>query len=243
MNIAWGITGAGHFLRQSIEVFETLKKTTPHLKITILISRAGEEVVKMYGLENKLHDISKGEYLEEIFPESKQGASFPKTGRFLLQRYHALIICPATSNTTAKIAHGIADTLVTNAVAQSIKGDVPVFIVPVDISGKIESRMPYFIDRDICMKCEICPPQEHCHNKAIAEQIDLLRCDGCGECVKLCSFGAIKGGVVKLKVRDVDSNNVRILHKLEGITVLDNPQAILRVIEKLNMRVTNNKWR
>ncbi len=234
MNIVWGITGAGHFLHESVEVFEELKKSIPGLRITTLISRAGEEVVRMYGLENKLHSISEGNYLEEIFPESEQGASFPKTGRFLLHKYHALIISPATSNTVAKIAHGIADTLVTNAVAQSVKGNIPVFIVPVDIAGRIESRMPYFIDREVCMRCEVCLPREQCPEKAITTQIDLLKCNGCGVCVKLCSFGAIRGGVVKLKVRDVDSNNVRILKKLEGITVLDTPQAILPVIERIN---------
>jgi dihydromethanopterin reductase (acceptor) len=231
MNLAWGITGAGHFLRESFEVFKELKEKNPELKVTTFLSRAAEEVVRMYGLASELSNISPGGYLEERFSESEQGASFPKTGRFLLKRYDALIVTPCTSNTTAKIVYGIADTLVTNAVAQAVKGGVPVFIVPVDIAGKIESRMPYFIDREICMRCELCPPALQCERQAITDQIDLLKCDGCGLCVTLCSYGAIKGGLAKLRVRDVDSRNVRKLHKLEGIKVLNHPGKILNVIK------------
>jgi dihydromethanopterin reductase (acceptor) len=233
MNLAWGITGAGHFLRESFEVFKELKQEKPELKITTFISRAAGEVIRMYGLANELSNISPGGYLEERFYEREQGASFPKTGRFLLQRYDALVVAPATSNTTAKLAYGIADTLVANAVAQAVKGGVPVYIVPVDIAGKIESKMPFFIDREICMRCELCPPAQQCPRQAITDQIDLLKCDGCGLCVSLCSYGAIRGGLAKLKVRDVDSRNVTILKELMGITVLNHPQKVNGMIEKL----------
>ncbi len=233
MKIAWGITGAGHFLRESFEVFKNLKETTVDLRVTTFISRAGEEVIRMYGLADELLEISPGKYLEESFFESEQGASASKSGRFLLQKYDALIVTPATSNTTAKIAYGIADTIVTNAVAQAAKGDVPVFIVPVDIAGVVESKMPFSIDRETCMNCKICPPAEHCPGYAIADQINLLKCSGCGECTRLCSFGAIRGGLAKLKVRDIDSKNVRILRELSGITVLDHPHNIFDVIVNL----------
>lgn len=233
MKIAWGITGAGHFLCESFEIFKKLKETVAGLKVTAFVSRAGEEVLRMYGLADELSRISPGSYLEECFFEREQGASIPKAGRFLLQKYDALIVSPATSNTTAKIAYGIADTIVTNAVAQAVKGGVPVYIVPVDIAGTIESKMPFFIDREICMRCEICPPVENCPNQAIADQIDLLKCSGCGLCVRLCSYGAIRGGgLARLKVRDVDAKNVRILRELEGIMVLDHPQGISSVVAK-----------
>ncbi len=233
MNLAWGITGAGHFLRESFEVFKELKRNKPELKVTTFVSRAAEEVIRMYGLAEELSNISCGGYLDECFYEREQGVSFPKTGRFLLQKYDALIVTPATSNTTAKLAYGIADTLVTNAVAQAVKGGVPVFIVPVDIAGEIESRMPFFIDREICMKCELCPPAQECPRQAITDQINLLKCDGCGLCVTLCSYGAIRGGLAKLKVRDVDSRNVTILKELMGITVLNHPQKVTGMIKKL----------
>jgi len=227
MRLAWCITGAGHFLRESFEVFKELREKNKELKVTSFVSCAAEEVIRMYGLQNDLFDISSGSYLEECFYEREQGSSFPKAGRFLLNKYDALVVTPATSNTVAKLAYGIADTLVTNAVAQAVKGDVPVYVVPVDIEGHIESKMPFFIDREICMKCELCPAMRNCPNKAITDQIDLLKCNGCGICVKLCSYGAIRGGVTKIKVRDVDSKNVKILSELEGITILNRPLDLI----------------
>jgi dihydromethanopterin reductase (acceptor) len=227
MRLAWCITGAGHFLRESFEAFKELGKKNKELKVTSFVSRAAEEVIKMYGLRKDLLNISNGSYLEECFYEREQGSSFPKTGRLLLNKYDALVVTPTTSNTIAKLAYGISDTLVTNAVAQAVKGNVRVYIVPVDIEGLIESKMPFFIEREICMKCELCPPMIDCPNKAITDQIDLLKCNGCGICVKLCSYGAIRGGVTKIKVRDVDSKNVKILSELEGITILNRPLDLI----------------
>ncbi|TAH59941.1 MAG: hypothetical protein EWM52_10065, partial [Methanosarcina mazei] len=135
----------------------------------------------------------------------------------------------------SKIAYGIADSLVTNAVSQAVKGRVPVFVVPVDIEGSIISEMPYNIDRKQCKHCETCPPRENCPHEAISEkngvtdQIDLLKCKGCGICKELCPYNAIKGGPVEVLVRDVDMRNVEIVKSLQGITVLESPEAILEL--------------
>lgn len=234
-SIAWGITGAGHFLDRSYQVFKELKLRNPELSVNTYISRAAEEVLRMYGLEQKLVKISGGDYLEEIFRESEQGSSSPKTGRFSLGRYDALFVTPATSNTVSKIAYGIADSLVTNAVAQAVKGKIPVYIVPVDIEGSIISEMPYNIDRKKCKHCETCPPRKNCPHGAITEkngitdQIDLLECKGCGICKELCTYNVIKGGPVEVLVRDVDMRNVEIVKGLQGITVLESPEAILEL--------------
>jgi dihydromethanopterin reductase (acceptor) len=231
--IAWGITGAGHFLDRSYQVFKEIKLRDPELSVNAYISRAAEEVLRMYGLEQKLVKISGGAYLEEIFRESEQGSSSPKVGRFLLDKYDALFVTPATSNTVSKIAYGIADSLVTNAVAQAVKGRVPVYIVPVDIEGSIISEMPYSIDRKQCKHCDICPPRENCPHGAILEkdgftdQIELLKCKGCGICKELCTYKAIKGGAVEVLVRDIDMRNVELIKGLQGITVLESPEKIL----------------
>jgi dihydromethanopterin reductase (acceptor) len=135
-----------------------------------------------------------------------------------------LFISPATSNTVAKIAHGIADSLVTNAVAHALKAGVLVFILPVDIEGSITSSAPYFINRDLCTQCRECA--RACPNDAIDEQIDYLRCDGCGLCRDVCDFEAIIGGSVNLEVREIDKNNVRTLRKQSGITVLNDPTEL-----------------
>ena len=71
--IAWGITGAGHFLDRSYQVFKELKLKDRDISVNTYFSRAAEEVLRMYGLEQKLIKISGGDYLEEIFREVAKG--------------------------------------------------------------------------------------------------------------------------------------------------------------------------
>ena len=52
--IAWGITGAGHFLDRSYQVFKEIKLRSPDVSVNTFISRAAEEVLRMYGLEQSL---------------------------------------------------------------------------------------------------------------------------------------------------------------------------------------------
>ena len=57
--------------------------------------------------------------------------------------YDFLLVIPATSNTVAKIVMGIADTLVTNSVAQANKTSIPIYILPVDQKpGSLTTVLP-----------------------------------------------------------------------------------------------------
>jgi dihydromethanopterin reductase (acceptor) len=139
MRIAWGITGAGHLLQESVNILVELSKVH---EVTILISGAGEEVLKMYGLFESVLNLTGGKYRELIL-ENEQRASYPMTGRFSLGTYDLLIVSPTTSNTIGKIVNGIADTLITNAVAQAGKGQVETYIIPVDLEyGDLETVLP-----------------------------------------------------------------------------------------------------
>lgn len=231
LRIAWGITGAGHYLRESFAAMEALKKDGH--SVTTFVSRAGEEVSRMYGLFDELKVISDGTYLNEIFLDSAQGASFPKIGRFNLKRYEVFILTPATSNTVAKIVYGIADTLVTNCAAQAMKSEVPCLIVPVDQESDVISELPYTLDRVKCESCSDCPPEAACPNEAIHGQIDLLRCQGCGTCVEICRHGAISGGdPVPLTIRKVDARNTRMLAEMERVQVVNRPKHLLEAVRK-----------
>ncbi|WP_424356497.1 dihydromethanopterin reductase (acceptor) [Methanocella sp. MCL-LM] len=231
LRIAWGITGAGHYLRESYAVMGELKRDGH--SVTTFVSRAGEEVSRMYGLFDDLKVISDGTYLNEIFLDSAQGASFPKIGRFNLKRYDLFVLSPATSNTVAKIVFGIADTLVTNCAAQAMKSDVPCFIVPVDQESDVVSELPYTIDRAKCQNCADCPPRAACPNEAIHGQIDLLKCQGCGSCVELCQHEAISGGdPVPLTIRSVDARNTRMLAEMEHVQVMNRPKLLLEAIRR-----------
>jgi flavoprotein len=58
-------------------------------------------------------------------------------------KWDILIVAPLTANSAAKIAYGIEDTLITNAVAQTCKGKTPVLLLPVDqVPGEIETVAP-----------------------------------------------------------------------------------------------------
>jgi dihydromethanopterin reductase (acceptor) len=232
LHIAWGVTGAGHYLKESYAVMARLKGDGH--SITTFLSRAGEEVSRMYGLFEELKTISDGSYLNEVFLDSAQGSSFPKIGRFNLKRYDLFVLTPATSNTVAKIVFGIADTLVTNCAAQAMKSGVQCYIVPVDQERDVVSEMPYTIDRAKCEGCEACPPRDACPSGALDGQIDLLKCQGCGTCAPLCPNGAITGGgPVPVSIRKVDARNTRMLAGMENVTVLERPALVLEKIKYL----------
>ena len=115
MRIGFAFTGAGHLLKESVQVAEKLAEDH---EVTIFLSGAAEEVLKMYGLYDMVVSLTGGKY-RELATDSNQKFSFPITGRLSLGKYDLLIVSPATANTVSKIVYGIADTLVTNAVAQA----------------------------------------------------------------------------------------------------------------------------
>src|SRR5664280_3858510 len=152
MKIAWGITGAGHLLQESVNILVELSKEH---EVTVLLSGAGEEVLKMYGLFETVAKITGGKYRELVL-EDDQRASFPMTGRFSLGTYDLLVVSPTTSNTIGKIVNGIADTLITNAVAQAGKGHVETYIIPVDLeSGDLETVLPSKLELERCQNLSL----------------------------------------------------------------------------------------
>jgi len=223
MKIGFGITGAGHLLLESVELLERLM--TKH-DVTVLLSAAGEEVLKMYGLFERVEMITGG-YYNELVQEKDQKFSYPITGRFSLGKYDLLIVSPATSNTIGKIVNGIADTLITNAVAQSGKGRVKTIIIPVDLeTGDLETVLPSKLELDLCQKCEVCESAAACPGEAITPgvEIDLLKCTGCGACAVSCPFSAISAGkIITIHMREIDIENTKKLFEFEGIEILGHP--------------------
>ncbi len=230
MRIAWGITGAGHLLQESVEILFQLSKKH---EVTVLLSKAGEEVLKMYGLFETVENLTGGKYRELIL-EDDQRASFPMTGRFSLGTYEMLIVSPTTSNTIGKIVNGIADTLITNAVAQSGKGLVETYIIPVDLeSGVLQTVLPSKLELDLCHNCEPCAASAACPNDAITPgvEINLLKCKGCGACQIACEFNAVTGGrLINIHMRDIDIQNTNKLYEIDGIEVLRHPNDLKNIL-------------
>jgi len=123
--IVWGITGSGDRIEEILYNMIELKEE-PNLKITVIVSNAGEQVFRRYNLWDRLNST-----FDKVKKETNANVPFV-AGPLQIGRYDLLIVAPLTANSTAKIAHGIADTLITNAVAQTLKGTTPVILYPVD---------------------------------------------------------------------------------------------------------------
>lgn len=136
LKIAWGITGCGDYLAESVDVMKILRKKHD-LAVDVVLSKAGEMVVTRY----KLWDEIKQNF-DRVFVEVTPNTPF-LIGPLQLGKYGFLLICPATANTTAKIAHGIADSLLTNCAAQTMKAGTHVYIFPVDQKlGQVVTTLP-----------------------------------------------------------------------------------------------------
>jgi len=127
--LAWAITGSGHYIEACLEFILTLDN------VDLYISHAGEEVLKMYGI-----DIKKLSNTMPIYRD--KAASAPPVGLFYKNYYHTFVMAPTTSNTIAKCVLGIADSLVTNLYAQAGKCQVTSLVYPCDIAPTMETTAP-----------------------------------------------------------------------------------------------------
>ena len=230
MRIGFAFTGAGHLLNESVQVAEKLAKEH---EVTIFLSGAAEEVLKMYGLYERVAALTGGKY-RELATDSNQKFSFPITGRFSLGKYDLLIVSPATANTVSKIVYGIADTLVTNVVAQAGKGAVKTFMVPVDIHpGPVDTVLPSKVEKGKCQSCDECVAALVCPEGAIIphDEIDLTKCVGCGQCRNSCPYDAIsEGKIITIYMRDIDIENTRKLSEIDDIRIFEHPNDVLKFI-------------
>ncbi|MGQ3674976.1 flavoprotein [Xanthobacter sp. TB0139] len=127
---AWAVTGSGHGLVESMD----LARRLPGCEL--MLSAAGEEVLGQYRmpLEQLRQDF--------VVMRDKSASGVP-VGRLYEDIYHTVIVAPATSNTVAKIACGISDTLPTNMVAQAGKLAIPSIIFACDTEPVVITRSPH----------------------------------------------------------------------------------------------------
>jgi flavoprotein len=179
--LLWGITGTGFVLDESIALMEDLQ-TNYDINITVMLSKEGAAVVKWYKKWLKLTGTVKKVSIEKT-PNIPFYAGPVQIGKF-----DFFLVCPVSANSVAKIVYGIADTIITNCVAQAIKGGQIVYIFP--------------SDQD-------------------TEPIVTTRPDG---------------SPLTLKIRDIELENIKRLHQLEGIHVVSTfpevKELILKVFKK-----------
>jgi len=136
--VAWGITGAGDKIAEYIEAMKAIKKEYENtVEIHVFLSKAAETVLKFYRLEDELK-----RNFAKVTVELNSNAPF-LAAWMQMRKYEFLLIAPATSNTVAKIANSIGDTLLTNAAIMSLKAFVPVYVAPTDYEvGVVSTKLP-----------------------------------------------------------------------------------------------------
>jgi flavoprotein len=126
---AWCVTGSGHLLEESIALALQLPG------VELFLSAAAEEVLPLYGWP-----IDK---LREKFRVLRDNsASGVPVGMLYHGVYHTVVIAPATSNTVAKCAYGISDTLPTNMYAQAGKQCIPGIVFACDTEPTVITESP-----------------------------------------------------------------------------------------------------
>jgi len=121
----WGITGTGYLLDECIDLMKELQDEHS-VDLTVILTKEGASVVKWY---KKWLTLT--EAVKRVKVEKTPNIPF-YAGPLQLGKYDIFLVCPVSANSVAKIVHGIADTLITNCIAQAIKGDMIVHIFPSD---------------------------------------------------------------------------------------------------------------
>ena len=136
--VAWGITGGGDKIAEIIDVMKDLKKQSEDVvEIEVFLSKAADTVLKFYRLEDDLK-----QNFQKVQLEINSNSPF-LAAWMQMRKYEFLLIAPASSNTVAKIANGIGDTLLSNAAIMSLKAFVPVYILPTDYKeSTVYTKLP-----------------------------------------------------------------------------------------------------
>jgi flavoprotein len=124
------VTGSGHELDASLDLAARLPDCD------LFLSAAAEEVLPMYG-----HTLESLKQRFRIFRDKT--ASAVPVGTLYEQAYHTVVLAPATSNTVAKCAFGISDSLPTNMFAQAGKLAIPSIVFACDTEPVIVTRAPH----------------------------------------------------------------------------------------------------
>lgn len=105
-------------MKELLEVYD--------VDITVILTKEGAAVVKWY--KQWLYLV---ETVKKVKVEKTPNIPF-YAGPLQTGEYEIFIVCPVSANSIAKIVCGIADTLITNCVAQTIKGGHSVYLLPAD---------------------------------------------------------------------------------------------------------------
>ena len=105
-------------------------------QVDLMLSAAGEEVLEIYKIP-----------LDALRPRFRvfrdKTASGVPVGMLYDDVYHTVIVAPATSNSVAKCALGLSDTLPTNMFAQAGKLGIPGIVFACDTEPVVVTKSPH----------------------------------------------------------------------------------------------------
>ena len=148
--VAWGITGAGDMIEETVQAMLDINEDfKDKVEIEVFISKAGDQVIKYYEISHEIEGA-----FDKIWVEINANSHF-LAGNIQLGKYEFTLIAPATSNTVAKIAMRMGDTLISNAAIMGQKADVPIYILPSDVEeGVTITQLPDGKDLKITIRKE-----------------------------------------------------------------------------------------
>ena len=240
--ILWCITGAGGQLRRIFQAFREFRSRRSDVEVGVALSRAAEDVARIYGILDRLKEVSSGGRYGGIYRDASWSGitedGVPLGGRISLNRYSLVVIAPASSNTIAKIAAGIADTLPTTSASQAIKSRTPLIIFPADHAGHPSTTLPCIINGEKCTCCLLCV--NACPYGAIRilpskeVKIDYNRCRGCGRCEDSCEAGAISCWEEReVTPNPIDLENISKIKGISGLHVVTSLDELISKIEEI----------
>ncbi len=206
-------------------------------RVTVAFTRAGFEVARVFGVLGLYRLAAPGGYYRELVVE-EYASGLPVVNRVASRRYDVVVVAPASSDTVAKIAHGIADNVAVSAASQALKNGIPLVLLPSDAPWVKTTELPCRVRGERCTGCRACIPV--CPTGAIVPvegrvRIDLRYCTGCARCVSACPFSAIRCFErVAVSPSPLDLENLERLERL-GVRIARSPSEILAALEELGL--------
>ena len=117
MKVVIGISGASGVI-YGVRLMQSLEAD-----IVLVISKTAKDILQ-YETDLTVESVYK--IADEVFEDEDMFASIASGSN----RFDAMVIAPCSESTIAKIAHGIADTLITRAAAVCLKENRRLIIVP-----------------------------------------------------------------------------------------------------------------
>ena len=127
------MTGSGHGLEEALALAARLPM------VDLFLSAAASEVLPMYQLP--LEELKARFGFQRVFRDKT--ASAVPVGTLYEDVYHTVVVAPATSNTVAKCALGLSDSLPTNMFAQAGKLGIPGIVFACDTEPVVVTRAPH----------------------------------------------------------------------------------------------------